>query len=58
MELMQLALRHDIERFLEREKAHIHGSGTDLTTGTMDISFDLDGTAYRLDLRRMERNDR
>ena len=56
MELMQLALRHDIERFLEREKAHIHGSGTDLTTGVMDISFDIDGRAYRLDLRRIEKS--
>ena len=51
MELMQLALRHDIERFLEREGARIHGSGTDLVTKVMDISFDIDGTDYRLELR-------
>ena len=56
--LTQLRLRSTIERFLRNEGANIHGAGTDLTTGIMDISFDVDGIAYRLDLRRVERNDR
>ena len=57
--LTQLGLRYTIERFLRREPGvHIHGAGTDLSTQVMDISFDVDGAAYRLDLRRIERNDR
>ena len=56
--IKQFTLRSDIERGLRQSGARIHGSGTDLTTGIMDISFDVDGIAYRLDLRRVERNDR
>lgn len=57
MGLMQLALRHKIERFLQDKGAHIHGAGTDLTDGTMDISFDIEGNAFKLDLRRIEKDD-
>ena len=56
--LTQLGLRYTIERFLKNEGADIHGVGTDLTNGIMDISFDLGGAAYRLDLKRLEKNDR
>ena len=56
--LTQHVLRHKIEQTLRKMKANIHGVGTNLTTGVMDISFDVEGRAYRLDLRRMERNDR
>jgi len=34
-------------------KANWHGAGTDMTTGEVDFSFDLDGKAYSVSIKEI-----
>ncbi len=58
MPLIQLTIRSELEKTIHQIGGTIHGSGTDLTSGIMDISFSVDGQAYRIDLRKVEKYDR
>lgn len=52
MDLTLLNLRRKFEDFTENTlKAHVYGTGTDLTTGEVDISFDLGDHVYSVRIR-------
>lgn len=54
MDLTLLKLRHKFENFAKGTlKAHVYGAGTDLTTGEVDISFDLDDHVYTVRIREL-----
>ena len=49
----QLDLRNHLEKFLNFHLgADVHGAGTDLTDGNMDISFTYQDTRYILELKK------
>ena len=53
-DLQQLKLRHQIEKYLQKLGAKLHGAGTNLTNGVMDISFTYRDTRYRLELEQRQ----
>lgn len=48
MEMIEI--RHKLQDALTAMNCHVHGGGTDLTNGEMDVTFDHDGRNYELRL--------
>lgn len=51
VDIEQLRVRHKLERFLVSVGGTLHGAGTDLTNGVMDVSFEVDNVEYTLTLK-------
>ena len=50
LDMDMLAIRHGLQDGLRKLGADVHGGGTDLITGEMDVTFDQDGRNYELRL--------
>ena len=48
--MTMLEIRHALEEHLRTVDCNVHGGGTNLETGVMDVTFDHDGQDYKLTL--------
>ena len=54
----QLDVRHRLQMAIGDMDGDVYGAGTDLTTGVMDISFEIEGKVYRIKLKQLKKRDR